>query len=646
MNRSKRIIGMITAAVTFASVVPVSFAAETDYEGLVLEVKNRVGIPEEYTEFESSGRYENEGETVYYFTWYTDDEDRKTIDVTAREDGFIMSYRLNDGERGRYDSLTMDETAAKDAAELFLTGADPELRGIAELERQNGYSYGGITYTVNARFHGLEFYRSIGSVTVDSENRVSGFNVELPDVEAPAADVKYIGADEGVAAYRDGIGVRTVYRTYRDENDKLVTFPVYESIDDKAIDAVTGETVEIGPSYKYGVSGGGSAENSAASSADGGYRELSESEKAEIAALNGLIGEDEAVAIINDRLNISFEPEYSQLYNDADKRYYYSFSNDTDSFTVDAQNGDVLSVYIKGDDNALSGYELGEGESAAAALVMLAPVSGQDYVYESDENAYADTDDGDVKGMSFVYKVNGIEVEGVNAHAVRSAYDGNVYYSVGLTATETYKGLSYADPAEFADVSELFYSDGSYVSLKYAESGDKIIPVFISESFTKSALTGADVDYRGEEYDAGGIEYSDAEGHWSQYAAEKLAGAGIGYGGGLLRPDEAVSPEDAAELIESAFGNTEAVGEENDGDGVITRLEAAKIIINCKGLERLAEMDIYEQPYTDITEDYGVCAILKGYGVIDDGAAEFRPDDVLTRAELLQMVYNTLVSFN
>lgn len=651
-KRSVSIVGAVTAALTLAASMPVSFAAETDYEKLVLDVKNRIGVPEEYTEFSTSGRYESDGRTMYSFTWTTkDEEDRKYIDVTCRDDGFITSYHSGGGDHGMYDSLTMDEVKAEDAARDFIASADPELSGIAKLERENGYSYGGITYSISAEFYGIGYYRAIGSITVDADNGINNMNVTLPEVAEPDAAAKYLGADDGVAAYRDKVGVKTVYRTYRDDEGALAVFPAYVSIDDKAVDAVTGEITEIG-SEKPKVFGVNEAASSAdAGSGGGGYRELNESEKAEIAALNGLISESDAAALINERLGTALTVENTSLYNDSEERYYYSLYGEEGSFTVDAQNGDILSAYItiepdESDTTALSGYSFDDAASAKQLLEVLAPSSGAAYEYDEDSADMYKDPETDISYSGFVYKVNGIEVEGVDAAVRRSVDNGRTSYSISISPVEVYAGLDYASPDTFADIDTLVFSDGSYVSLKYAETPDGIKPVYISEQYMKNAVTGADVDYRGEEYEPDGITYSDIEGHWVQYAAEKLAGSGIGFKDGELRPDEPAMAEDAEELLYEIYGDNGAVSEVNDGSAPVTRLEAAKMLIKCEGLEELAAMDIYSQPYTDITEDYGITAILKGYGVIDGSASEFRPDDSLTRAELLQMIYNALVSFN
>ena len=73
---NKKIISIITAAVMTAG-MSVSVSAEYSYDQLILEVKNRVDIPSEYTEFKNTGQYEEEdGTKTYMFTWTNENEDR------------------------------------------------------------------------------------------------------------------------------------------------------------------------------------------------------------------------------------------------------------------------------------------------------------------------------------------------------------------------------------------------------------------------------------------------------------------------------------------------------------------------------------------------------------------------------------------
>ena len=371
-KRSAGLIGAVTAALTFAASVPVSFAADANYEELILNVKNRLAIPENYTEFSNSGRYESDGRTMYSFTWSTADEESKSINVTCRDDGFVTYYHTNDGEYGGYDSLSMDEIRAENAARDFIAEADPELRDIVKLERRDGYSFGGVTYSLRAEFYGIEYYQTIGEIVVGKDYRIRSMSVDLPEVAEPDAAARYIGAEDGIAAYRDKIGVRTVYKTYRDEDGKLRAFPVYESIDDKAVDAVTGNVTDIGKSNDRSYGENESAADSSLSgggSSNAGYKELNESELAQLAQLNNLITRDEAVTFVRERISAGFEPQSVNLYNDTDNRYYYSLYAENEHYTVDAQNGDIIGLYVnveygEKDTTKLAGYGFEDRDSA------------------------------------------------------------------------------------------------------------------------------------------------------------------------------------------------------------------------------------------------------------------------------------------
>ncbi len=644
------ITAVMTAAAAFTAAMPVSFAAGAEYEEIILSVKNRLNIPESYTEFENSGQYESNGKTVYSFSWSTED-DKKSIQVNCSSDGFISYYSSNDrdSERDSYDALSMDDAKAEETARDFLVQADPELRDIISLERST-YSYGGISYNINAEFYGIEYYRYVGSITVDKNYSVLDMNIELPEITDPGS-AEYIDQEEAAELYKNKIGIRTDYLTYF-EDDTLYAFPAYRSIDDKAIDAVTGEVLDVGGEYRVAY---GAAEQATADANSGGgsgaYKELSESEMRETAVLNGLISAEDAVALIKERTGLDFEPEYTSLQVNSGRRYAYYFSAENTSVEMDAHNGDIISINTvidpeEKDTTKLAGYGFGDSASAKMLIEMLAPENGSVFEYDEESSAEA-TDQNDTveaEGSVFDYKVNGVKVEGASARIYKSNDNGRIRYSAYIPSTEIYKTAEYASPDTFADVDELIYSDPLFAELKYIDTPDGVKAAYIADSFMKNAVTGADVDYRNEETGDDTIEYTDVAGHWVEETAEKLAASGIGFKGGALEPDTHVTAGDVKEIMSEVFGSRTNEYIEKDDSVEITRLEAAEMIIKCEGLETVAAMDIYAQPYIDITSNYGVTAILKGYGVIDGSVDTFRPDDALTRAEFLQLVYNTLAN--
>ena len=652
---NKKIIAIITAAVMTAG-MSVSVSAEYSYDQLILEVKNRVDIPEEYTEFKNTGQYEDEdGTKTYMFTWTNENEDRyNEIYLTCEGDGFITSYNNNKESNGDYEMLGMDADKAYETAENFVMQADPELDGIAELREAEGAYYGGMSFDIYGIFYGTEYYNRIGRVVVNSDYVVTSFSVDLPEIEAPAEGTEYIDNAAGFAAYMEKIGPETVYRTYRDDEDKLCVFAAYQRRDRECINAISGEAEKYdNQAHKYNGAVADEAAEAGASSG-GGYRELNESEIAQMAELNNLITKDKALGIIKERTGMELTPTRTDLNQNIDGGYSYSFSSDNMSAGVNAVNGDITYIYFnikpgEEDSSALAGYDFADGASAAELVKMLAPTDGALYSYKAEESETPEDEDVKTSRAEFEYLVNGIRVDGVSASVYKSESTSGTYYSVSVPSLEAYKNLDYPKPETFKSIDEVFTSP-DFVKLRYVEAEDGIKAAYITDSFLKNAITGEDVNYMNEKDKAISFTYSDIDDHWIKNTAEQLARAGIGFDGGELKPDQAVTEAEATELLSGLFHRVMPLSTgsgdtaETAADKPLTRRGAAELIIKAMDLEKLAEMDIYAQPYIDVTEDVGAIALLKGYGVIASDTDTFRPDDTLTRAELLQLIYNTLTT--
>lgn len=653
---NKKIISIITAAVMTAG-MSVSVSAEYSYDQLILEVKNRVDIPSEYTEFKNTGQYEEEdGTKTYMFTWTNENEDRyNEIYLTCEGNGFITRYNNNKESNGDYEMLGMDADKAYNTAQSFVMKADPELDGIAELREAEGAYYGGMSFDIYGIFYGTEYYNRIGRVVVNSDYVVTSFSVDLPEIEAPAEGTEYIDNAAGFAAYMEKIGPETVYRTYRDDEDKLCVFPAYQRRDRECINALSGEAEKY-DNYAYKYDSMATTENAASGggSAESGYRELNESEIAQMAELNSLITKDKALGIIKERTGMELAPTRTDLNQDIDGGYSYSFSSDNMSAGVNAVNGDINYIYfnIKAgakDESTFAGYDLSDGAAASELIKLLAPTDGALYSYKAADTDESVDEDIKISRSGFEYLVNSIRVDGVSASVYKSSSSSGTYYSVSVPSLSAYKALDYPKPETFKSVDEVFTSP-EFVKLRYVESEDGIKAAYITDSFLKNAITGEDVNYMNEKDKPVSYTYTDIDGHWVKDTAEQLSRAGIGFEGGELKPDQAVTEAEATELLSGLFYRVVPLRAENGApaemtaDKLLTRRGAAKLIIKAMQLEKIAEMDIFAQPYTDVTEDMGAIALLKGYGVIASDTDTFRPDDTLTRAELLQLIYNTLTT--
>ena len=88
-------------------------------------------------------------------------------------------------------------------------------------------------------------------------------------------------------------------------------------------------------------------------------------------------------------------------------------------------------------------------------------------------------------------------------------------------------------------------------------------------------------------------------------------------------------------------------GEEKTPESPITREKAFVYIIRFAGLEKVAELpDIYKVSYADgelLSEGkIGYAAILSGLGIVCGNGGKLRPQENLTRAEAVTMLYRYL----
>lgn len=630
-------ISISLAAVMLASVFQTAYAVDEDYENLILAVKNRIGVPEKYTEFKIENKYRLEDEMYYVFGWKIPNSSNERISATADADGNIINYsflykNISDNSVSDFDYITMDMDKAKIAAYDFIKKTNPELENNIMLTLSDFNYSNRVTFNITGIFNDIEYYTSLGSIRVNSDMTVTSMDINAPDIED--SDERYISLDEAYKNYFEKVGINTEYYCYTPKestDNRKVSFPVYSDISGKAIDAVTGEVIDYiaYSGYKNEFTAGAAAEDSAES-----YKELTAEELKSIKEVNNLLSEAEALKLIKDRIGVDFKPESSSL----DYRtgcYYYSFETyePYELFNVNAENGDIafFSFDAENEKTHLEDYSLDDSEEALNLIKRLAPTDGA--LYDSDL-----TEINSENTAYYRYKINGIPVNGARAHFERNPKQNR--FSFSMTSLNEYKSTEYDAPKNFIGISEQF-SSPSVMKLRYVKTENGIKAAYIVEPFFVNAITGREVNRYNEEIKDNKIRsYTDIENHWVKKAAQQLAYANIGFPGGMLNPDTAITEKEAYSLIQGIY---RADGETKEKK--LTRREAADMIVRIKGLSEISKLDIYLQPYSDMNENYGSAAILKGYGIIDGDTDKFRPNDNITRAEFLQMLYNALTAW-
>ncbi len=651
----KKTTALITAAAMLLGAAPAAFAEGADYEKLLPDIKNRLEIPTEYSEFKCNWISETEDGTSYGFEWSvpdTEDELYRSINVTCDSDGVITSYSNRQGKNDdRYDYLSADTEAARTAAERFAVRMDPSLEGKLRLETRNGYNWGALSFNVYEERNGIEYDDAIGSVSVTSEGTVTDADITSPDFsDEDISDL--ITPDEAYSSYMKNAEPELVYYTYTDKENNIKTFPAYINKEQKAVSAVTGDVIERSSGYANYKSE--AAMDAGASVMSGRvYNELTESEKQETAKLRGYFSGTDALKKLSDLIGIEINDTDIYLNVSDTSGVYYIYSDKADvnlNAAVDAANGNILSLsyYDKDGSTKLKGYDFSDPESAKALIDAAAPDNGPKLVYDADGGTeysvmpvYKDSNEDVEKASYFSFMVNGIKVMDAGASAVSSAYNGGTYYSISVTRLDELAAAEYGAPEKFIKADEALKPED--FRLRYVMTEDDARAAYTTDDFIINALTGKRVNFRDEEVKdkEGNYTYSDIGNHWVKQAAEKLALAGIGFEGGVLDPDKPVTAEEAYKLLDKQYYSYDKTFK--DYKEPLTRKQTAQMITECLGLSQLAGADIFKAPYADTAEDFGAVAILKGYGIIAGDTDSFRPDDKITRAEFLQILYSTLI---
>lgn len=162
--------------------------------------------------------------------------------------------------------------------------------------------------------------------------------------------------------------------------------------------------------------------------------------------------------------------------------------------------------------------------------------------------------------------------------------------------------------------------------------------------------------------------YSDLEGSWGKTQAEALAAYGVGWLGGQLDPDKALTQLDLMALMVSADGYLADLSQEGAADRVynravsmgllsrsqrqddrlITRAELVKVLLDWGGYGNAAVIPgIFRCTFADQNDIpgnyYGYAAIAQGLGVVQgDGAGRFNPNRTATRLEAVAMLYQLM----
>jgi len=293
-----------------------AFAAEESLQEeltrVTLAVKSTLSIGDSYTDF--TGDVNDMGALRYWSLNWSDDAGN-TLHVLAADTGKVMQYSLNSSGRvwavsgGSYSpafakvSVSQARDAAKKFLDTVLTGA--ESAQLWDSSDMMPLSLSGSDYTISAQIllNGIPspnraaLQVSAETGEVESFSRDDCYEAYLNDVPS---SVPAVPAETAAKTLADTVSLSLQYVLLEDgDGSTAVLRYVPVSGDDYYVDAQTGKLVNLTEAWNDARSNspGGSAETTSAGSADGALADkesgLSEQEQASIAALQGVLSQDE-----------------------------------------------------------------------------------------------------------------------------------------------------------------------------------------------------------------------------------------------------------------------------------------------------------------------------------------------------------------
>ncbi len=661
-------------------------------EQTILSVKDRLNIPEEYSEFEYIINNYN-GKEKYNMVWskpgtlvgadtkeedYGNDEIRVNVDT----EGNIFSYT---NWRDNYEKSTIADKKSKEeclkAAQNFIQMVIPENYSEFRLEKNlssgNQFVFRQYKGDIPVRFNTI-------NVSVDSvELRVERYYYENADYlkkDFPSAE-GVMDLEKAVTEFSSKIPVEPEYifnYDYKTKEKKVfIAYRPKSSFYNKALDAKTGDLIECNTFNGENYRSANTMEMDDASTKESGGG-LSVQERAKIEEAKGLISKEEADNEIKKLLPVGASLNDMQsadlMKDEIDGNYIWNLSYENGDAAYDATNKQLKRFYI---------YDMAQETSEEADIIpgdydsILASRKSQAEEYiktvasdKFDSVEFAEKDS-DIYELSFVRKVNGLSFP-ENCLRVVFDKDGKIsnYYSEWYNSIEFPKADGLISSADIVNKSRdlfgfgLVYELGRKIGSPYDEfkiqksrnKSDLKNDIILSYSFIDmdshapfiSANTGKEINYDGTDFKGFNVpeSYPDIAGHWCEKYVNALLNNDIyiknADGEINFLPDNEITKNQLFEFYGN-FYNNDIKKALKDKEEPITKKELCGIVRDFLGFVKIADKDIFKNPFSDVTDDnpdLGSMVISNALDMLTaDENGNFNPDKYVTNAEAAKVLY-------
>lgn len=647
--------------------------ADDNMEKLTLSVKQRIEVPEKYTEFSTNIRWNRDGSQTVYFEWRTLEND--FINVCATMDGIITDYYHSKGEI-RHGISKLSAKKSAETANAFMQKVNPQIASeyvFCEENVEKGYGISIVAerYVGKARVAGDQASIAIDGDTGDVVSLYVlhtdyDFESQRGVISLEDAKAKFSERTQLSVCYIDG------------QNGKII--PVYLDYgklyeDGFGIDAFSGEGVYYGR-ISEGTGTGGASNDSFGAMKEESTSDvyLTENELKDLSKYENYITKEDAekklkkisefgidkFALKSASYSENFVYKDGQRVSDGMKLFLYFESGKIIArATLDADSGEILSFYRTQGGNEVKidtkkAREIADGfmQKYCYKSYMKATVIEKNNL---SRNVYFE----EIETVPYINNETTVSVD-LNTGYVSNYINGFDEYDTSnvvdwsKTIANAMAHKVYINSCEY----ELVYIDiyGTdampLYGIKMKEEPEKAYKLFYrikEKPYAVYSLTGELLMAGGEPYVKENNSFKDIEGHWCETAVNALVENGfLKVNSPNFNPDEVLSISDAKDMLSSAsLYRYELKMKDVE---TLNREEAVKTIICGAGYEKAGKLsEIFVPVFADwesiSPENRGYVALAKGFKIISgDQNGNFNPNSVTTKSSFAVMIYNYILS--
>lgn len=605
MRRKIALILSVFMLVTLLLPVQTLAADDKGLENAIKVAKEKFTVPADY-KFDYSMGNEN-GRTVWYLNWNSQDGNGGNINVRVDEKGTILGYYswkpTDYPQQKKLPKLSKQE--AKDKAEAFIKKIQSDILSRVKYQEADQYYYNDYAYYfIYARMeNGIPYYSNYVNVEINRQTgEIQSYNYVWDDsLTFPAPDKK-IDLAAAEKAYIEKMGLKLEYK-YTMEDEKVKIFAAYVPKYDNyryAIDALTGEKIQIEYGYYGPYYDGNAAESKMEMSRAGGMGgevPLTPDEIKAVEEASKLMDVKEAEKIARNFKYLGLTDDFRLNYSNVSRSWplrdefiwYLDFVKEATAkdsnyynvgLSIDAKTGEIKSFY--------TGAPYKEGETAKydeAAAKTAVENFLKEFKPEIFKQTEFDTNGYDPRVMyagseaprwyNFRYTriVNGIPFSDNGLYVDFDAVNGKItsfnmnWFNMEFPAVANAVEVDKVYDTLFKDVGlELVYKptypqNGDAKPLIYPQSQGKpdvklVYALKSGKPLLFDANSGVMLDYNGKPYkESRPVAYTDIKDHFAEQQILVLAENGISLEGTEFRPDEAIIQKDFFTLLSKTLSS-------------------------------------------------------------------------------------------